>query len=204
MILARMNPEKDTVIAARFYAKAFPTTLLLDKSGREVDRLVGYAPPQDYIKTFVDFSKGIGTLDALLAQASTGNDRNLALQVADKYKYRGIAADAQTWYTKVIETGDPHDSLSGEARMAFADFLRRDKKYDESIEAFRKIEQEFTTVHGRDAVIWQAIVSVKKGDTAQAISIYESYIQRFPESEDKEYAEEQIKNLKQPVQPSDN
>jgi tetratricopeptide (TPR) repeat protein len=202
MILAKMNPEKDTVIAARYYAKAYPTLLLLDQSGAEVDRLVGYAPPQEFIKTFVDYSKGIGTLNDLLAKASAGNDRALSLQVADKYKYRGKGVEAQTWYAKVIATGNPHDSLSGEARMAFADFLRRDKKYDEAIAAFQKIEQEFTTYHGRDAVLWQAIVNVKKGDTTQAIKIFESYVQRFPESEDKGYAEEQIVLLKNPVQPS--
>jgi thioredoxin-like negative regulator of GroEL len=202
MVLAKINAEVDTAVSNKYYAKAYPTTLLLNKSGEEVDRLVGYAPTQEYLKTLVDYSQGVGTLNDLLAKASAGSDRALCLQVADKYKYRGQGTEAQTWYTKVIETGNPHDSLSGEARMAFADFLRRDKKYDEAIAAFQKIEQEFTTYHGRDAVLWQAIVNVKKGDTAQAISIFESYVQRFPESEDKAYAQEQIILLKNPVQPS--
>ncbi len=203
MILARVNPEKDSAVAARYYAKAFPTSMLVNKSGVEVDRLVGYEPTQEYLKTFEDFSKGIGTLNDMLAKASAATDRSLDLQIADKYKYRGQATDAQNWYTKVIETGDLHDSLSGEARIAFADFLRRDKKYDEAIDAYKKIEQEFTTFHGRDALLMQAIVNVKKGDTAQAISIFESYIQRYPDSEDKDYAEGQIKKLKNPTPAGD-
>ena len=203
MVLARMNAEVDTAASNRYYAKAYPTSLLVNKKGEEIDRLVGFAPTQEYIKTLVDYSKGIGTLADLLAKSSTGVDRPLYLQIADKYKYRGKGPDAQIWYAKVIETGDPHDSLSGESRMAFADYLRRDKKYDSAIAAYQKIEKEFTTYHGRDAVLMEAIVDVKKGDTAQAISVFESYIQRFPESEDKGYAEEQIKKLKNPPPPTE-
>ncbi|MCX6834055.1 MAG: tetratricopeptide repeat protein [candidate division Zixibacteria bacterium] len=198
MILAKIHAEKDTATSDRYHAKAYPTSILVRKNGEEVDRLVGYAPTQDYIKTFVDFTKGIGTLEDLVARAETASDRGLYLQIADKYKYRGKGPEAQTWYTKVIESGQPLDSLSGEARMAFADFYRRDKDYAKALEEYQKIAAEFTTYHGRDAVLMQAIVYRKMADTAKAIAQFEKYIEQFPQSEDVEYAREEMGKLKNP------
>ncbi|MEW5796731.1 MAG: tetratricopeptide repeat protein [Candidatus Zixiibacteriota bacterium] len=199
MILVKVNAEVDTTTATKYHAIAYPTSVLLRKSGEEVDRLVGYAPATEYIQTFDDYSNGIGTLADLIAKAEGGVDRPLYLQIADKYKYRGDGAEAQTWFARVIESGDPADSLSGEARLAFADFLRRDKRYDDALDAYRKIEQEFTaTYHGQDAVIYQAIVYRQKGDTAQAISTFGNFLERYPNSSDTTYAREQIEKLKNP------
>jgi tetratricopeptide (TPR) repeat protein len=196
MILAKIHAEQDTATSNKYHAKAYPTSILVRKNGEEVDRLVGFAPTQDYLKTFVDYTNNIGTLADLLGKAEAGVDRPLYLQIADKYKYRGQGPDANTWYTKVIESGDPLDSLSGEARMAFADFYRRDKDYAKALEEYQKIEKEFTTYHGRDAVIMQAIVYRNQPDTAMAIATFERYIAQFPESEDVEYAQSQIAKLK--------
>jgi tetratricopeptide (TPR) repeat protein len=200
MILVKVHAEQDTATSNRYHAKAYPTSLLVRKNGEEVDRLVGFAPTQEYIQTFVDYSNGIGTLEDLLTKAREGSDRDLYLQIADKYKYRGQGPEAQTWYTRVIESGEPLDSLSGEARMAFADFSRRDKDYAKALEEYQKIAGEFTTYHGRDAVIMQAIVYRQMADTAQAIAQFEKYIGQFPESEDVEYAQSQIDKLKNPAE----
>ena len=198
MILAKVHAEKDTATSNRYHAKAFPTSILIRKNGEEVDRLVGYAPTQEYIKTLVDFTKGIGTLADLTARAQTGSDRGLYMEIADKHKYLGKGAEAETWYTKVIESGEPLDSLSGEARLGFADFFRREKDYPRALEEYQKIAAEFTSYHGRDAVLMQAIVYRKMADTANAIAQFEKYIEQFPQSEDVEYAQEEMEKLKSP------
>jgi tetratricopeptide (TPR) repeat protein len=200
MILAKVHAEQDTATSNLYHAKAYPTSLLVRKNGEEVDRLVGFAPAQEYIKTLVDYSNGIGTLEDLLTRTDTAMDRDLYLQIADKYKYRGQGPEAQDWYTRVIESGNPLDSLSGEARMAFADFYRRDKDYPRALEEYQKIEKEFTTYHSRDAVIMQAIVYRNMADTAKAIAQFEKYLGQFPESEDAEYAQSQIDKLKNPTE----
>jgi len=202
MILVKLNAEVDSVLSNRYHAKAFPTSLLLRKNGDEIDRLVGFAPTQEYLQTFVDYSNGIGTLEDLLGHAETETDRTLYLEIANKYKYRGIGDEAKNWFVRVIEAGDPLDSLSGEARIAFADFYRRAKEYDKALAEYQRIAEEFAPPHGRDAVIWQAIVYRQMGDTAQAIGTFESFIERFPDSEDREYAEEQIEKLKNPPEES--
>jgi outer membrane protein assembly factor BamD (BamD/ComL family) len=80
--------------------------------------------------------------------------------------------------------------------MGFADFLRREKDYAKALEEYQKIAGEFTSYHGRDAVLMQGYVYRKMADTAKAIAQFEKYIEQFPQSEDVEYAREEIGKLK--------
>lgn len=203
MILVKLNAEVDTAASNHYYAKAFPTAILIKKDGAEVDRLVGFDSTDAYLQTFVDYTNGIGTLEDLLAQAEGTEDRELLMKVADKYKYRGNFESTNEWLGKVIAAGEPLDSLSGEARMGMAYMLRKAEKYDEAIAAFELIEKEFVeTYHHMDATIYVAICHKYKGDTTAAIGAFEAYIEKYPESEDVEYATEQIEALKNPPEES--
>jgi len=197
MILVKIEAKVDTAISNRYHAKAFPTLLLIRKNGDEVDRLVGFDSTDVYIQKLLDFTNGIGTLDDLLGRAENVVDRSLFMAIADKYKFRGETEAATNWIERVIEAGEPLDSLSGEARSALAYMLRKAEKYDEAIAAFGKIAQEFVdTYHGRDAVIYQGICYKAKGDTGAAIAAYENYVEKFPESPDLKWVQEQIEKLK--------
>jgi tetratricopeptide (TPR) repeat protein len=198
MILAKIHAEEDTLARDKYYARAYPTSILIRKNGEEVDRLVGFDSTDAYLQTFVDFTNGIGTLDDLLGQAEGSEDRSLFMEIADKYKYRGSASDAEAWFTKVIEAGEPLDSLSGEARLSLAYMLRKAEDYEGALLAYRKVAEEFESYHGMDAVIYQAIVYRYMADTANAVATFESYIEQFPESPDVEYAQEQIEKLTNP------
>ena len=171
--------------------------ILIDKNGEEIDRIVGYLETDEFLKTLDDYQKGIGTLPDLLNRAKTETDRPLYFEIADKYKYRGAPEPAREWYDKVVAAGEPTDSLSGEARMALADMERRAKNYDAALDAFEAIMTDFSGKQAAtDAEIWRAIVYRLRGDTTNAISVFEQYIVNHPESEDVEYARSQIARLK--------
>lgn len=197
MVLAKFNAEVDTTVAQIYHVSAYPTTVLVDKNGDEIDRIVGYLEADEFLETLDNYQKGIGTLPDLLNRAQTETDRSLYFEIADKYKYRGAPEQAETWYSKVVADGEPTDSLSGEARMALADMRRRAKDYDAAISDFTNIMDDFTGKQtSLDAEIWIAIVYRLKGDTTTAISHFEKYVEDHPESEDVEYAAKQIERLK--------
>lgn len=201
MILAKFNAEADTALARQYRVSAFPTLVMVDKEGTEIDRIVGYMAPDAFVKQLRDYAQGIGTLDDLLHKAQSGVDslRRISFEIADKYKYRGVNDEAMSWFKKIIEQGDAHDSLSGEARMAIADLFRRDKDYMKALVEYAAIMEEFNgRPFARDAEMWTAIVYRQKGDTATAIGAFEDYIRHYPESEDVKYAREQIERLKNP------
>ena len=210
MVLVKINVQKDTVVTAKndtVFAKAlaeeyhisgYPTIVMIDKDGVEIDRLVGYVPPAQFIKTFRDYGKGIGTLTDLLSKVEIEPDRALYLKIAEKYKYRGGSEEAVKWFQKIIDEGSSTDSLSGESRMALADMKRRDKDYDKAIADYALLVKDFKGKElGEDAKIWTAIAYSQKGDTTKAIKQFEDYIKAYPESENNaNYCRKQIEKLK--------
>ncbi len=197
MFLAKINGKEDTLLKQQHRVSGYPTLVMLDKNGEDVDRIVGYRPPEKFLKILRDYRNGIGTLADLLNQAKTKPDRSLAFEIANKYKYRDSSEDASTWYQKVIDAGDPRDSLSGESRFAIADMYRRAKEYYRALGAFSGIMKDFKgTSFAEDAEIERAIVYRKKADTISAIAAFEDFAKHYPESEDFDYAKKQIAKLK--------
>lgn len=204
MALVRVNAEEDTVLADEYQVSGYPTLVMLGADGKEIDRLVGYIPPEPFIQKFRDYAKGIGTLEALLEQATTKTDRALFMEIGMKYKYRGGSEDATFWYTKALEEGDALDSLSGECRIALADMHRRSGDYDQALTALAAISKDFGDLHaGTQAELWTAIVYKKMDDTTKAIAQFEAFIQNHPTHEDAEYCRKQIVKLTAAPEESD-
>ncbi|MFZ1685019.1 MAG: thioredoxin domain-containing protein [Candidatus Zixiibacteriota bacterium] len=202
MILVQVDAEVDTMLAKKYAISGYPTLVMMNSKGEEIDRVAGYLPPEEFMKTFRGYKEGKGTLADLLNQAKSKEDRDLFFQIADKYKYRGGSVDAESWYTKVIGMGKSTDSLSGESRVAIADIYRRDKNYTKALPMFQSISKDFTgTPFGEQGDIYTAIVYGKMGDTANAIKSFEGFIAKYPKSEDVEYAQKQIEKLKNPPAP---
>lgn len=196
MALAEVNAEVDTVLAKKFGIIGYPTFVLLDANGEEIDRVPGYLETDEYIQTMRDYKKGIGTLAALVDSAKTDNSRSLAYEIAEKYKYKGSSDDAELWYKQVIAV-NAKDSLGGESKLAIADMYQRKKMYDKAIPMYKTIAQEFAgTPFEENADIWTAIVYRKAADTANAIAAFEAFAKKYPNSEDFEYAQKQIEKLK--------
>lgn len=197
VILAKVNAKVDTTLAKTYKISGYPTAVLVDKDGVEIDRVVGFYEVADYIEILENYRKGIGTLADLVEQAQGNEDRLLYHDIADKYKFRGGVVEAEEWYNKTIRLGEPADSVSGECRFAIADMFLRAKEYDRSIEEFRKIVDDFK---GQDysmtAEMYIGYTFDRKGDTAAAIEAFEQFIEQHPEAEDAEYAQTEINRLK--------
>jgi tetratricopeptide (TPR) repeat protein len=121
------------------------------------------------------------------------------MDIADKYKYRGGTEEGVVWFQKVIDSGEPLDSLTGEARMALADDLRRAEKYDESIAAFAEIQEDFGTGYfADDAEIWIAIVHRQNDNKDEALKRFQAYIETHDSSGNVDYCLSQIEKLTAP------
>ena len=199
MILAKVNAEVDTALAARYHVSGYPTTVLMHKDGSEIDRVIGYQPCEEFLKTLADYKVGIGTLQNLVHRAETEADRELYSEIAYKYKYSGGREEAVTWFEKVINMGDPLDSLSGDSRIALADMYRRAKEYDQALAAFQAVAKDFTGMQtGIDAEIYTGLVYKSMGDTANAIAAFNKVAEEHPNTNDGEYASELAKQLMAP------
>lgn len=213
IVFARLNAERDSIVTNEdgtadttvvktkvsldYNVSGYPTYVLVDKDGQEIDRIIGYVDVDDLIKTLANYEKGIGTLDDLVAKAEGSDNRDLFYEIGDKYKYRGAPEEAERYYRKVIEAGDAKDSLSGQSRLALADMNRRAKKYDEAIADYTIIADEFQgNATGEEAQIYVGYINMKYVDSAKALKAFETFLKDYPESEETEWVSEQIKNLK--------
>ncbi len=203
MLLVKVNAEVDTALTQKYHVSGYPTLVMINKDGEEIDRLVGYAEPTEFMEIFRNYANGIGTLDDLLNKAKDSTDRALFYEIADKYRYRGGSEESKVWFQRVIDEGDARDSLAGECRLALADTERRAKNYEAAIAAYKEVAKDFKgMMAGEDAEIWTAIAYRQSGDTAAAISQFEKFVADYPTSEDGvAYATEQIEKLKNPPAP---
>ena len=196
MLLVKINAEVDTALANHYHVLGYPTGVLVDRHGVEVDRLIGYEPAQDYMDIMRGYAEGKGTLADLENRYADQPDRPLAFEIGDKYKYRGDTTDAETWYDKVISLGQPTDSLSGEAQLARSDMFRRTKDYPKAVKGFAAMMQNFAgTRFAEIAEFYRAYTLQSMKDTDGAIKAYEGFIDHYPTSEDVDYARDQIEKL---------
>jgi len=202
MLLVKINAGEDTLIKKEYNVSGFPTNILMDARGNEIDRMMGFAPTDEYLKTMIDYASGVGTLDDLLNRAKGDVDRALYFEIAEKYKYRGGLEEAGQWYEKVIEAGDALDSLSGRSRLGWADMYRRAKDYDRSLAAFQAVLDDFPNGSvDQEAMIYKAYILKVQGNNDKALAVLEDFVKTYPESEDVEWAQEQIDKLK--AEPAD-
>jgi outer membrane protein assembly factor BamD (BamD/ComL family) len=201
VLLVKVNAEEDSALAKAYSVVGYPTNVLVTPEGDEIDRIAGYRETDEFLQTIRDYERGIGTLDDLLARAETAADRGLYFDIGNKYKFRGKPDEAENWFRRVIEAGQPTDSMSGEARYAMATMYRRYDEYDRALEAFKEIQQDFRgTTLDEYSEIYIALVHRDKADTSKAIAAFKEFIERFPHSEDVEWAKNQIEQMKYPSQ----
>lgn len=179
VVMAKVNAEVDTALARKFGVKGFPTFVLTSSSGEEIDRVTGYLPVDDFIKTMSDYQKGIGTLQAVLDDALKNEDRSLYYKLADKYKYRGDSENARLWFDKILSGADK-DSLSGEASMAIADMMRRNKKDDEAMAAYKQIIVDYagTDFEGK-GMLYVGHSHRRVKEFGNAIEAYNSVMEKY-------------------------
>ena len=68
MVFFNVNAESaDSIVAQKYSVSGYPTFVLTDSEGKEVDRIVGYLPTEDFLTTVENYKNGIGTLGDLLS-----------------------------------------------------------------------------------------------------------------------------------------
>src|SRR5205814_10385523 len=73
------------ILAKRYAAHGFPTMVVVDDAGEEVDRLVGYLPPAQFTTEIQRIVRGDKTLKSLRsAVAADPKDLGAALELATK------------------------------------------------------------------------------------------------------------------------
>ena len=180
--------------AARYRVKSYPTVLVLQKDGTEIDRVVGYYRAPEFMAKVEDYLAGRNTLASLAAEEpdSSGSATFLSL-LADRYFEHGLSADARSRYLAVTRV-DPKNAsgLTDDALYNLARMSRKDKDYAAARGYAQRILDQY-----KDADLYKsAILELagnwrRDGKLTNARRIYLDYAKRYPGDEDAPWASEQ-------------
>lgn len=196
--MARLNAEVDTVTAAKYRVKSYPTIVVLRADGTEIDRVLGYYRPAEFMAEVENYLAGRNTLAAMEAEVATkGNDPAFVYALGDKYYGHGLFEEARSEYLKLADldpanqTGNVDDALYTLARMhrKQADYAN-DRKYAQMIIDKYPGSDMFLPAHLEIAGAWR-----RQGEWSTARRLYLDYAKRFPDDEDAPFAREQADTL---------
>ena len=199
-VFFKTDAEKDTVLANRYQVAGYPTIILANPSGEEIDRIVGYAPALDLISDFKDYLKGEGTLADLENKLKTDStNADLWFRVGEKYHERRRFDEAIVNYQRVISL-DPEDRMNKASHALFNIGLvhMRQKEYPKAIKEFSKLVSAYPKSELKlDADEYIPYSYEKIGDTTKAISLYKKILKKYPNIDpaEKNWIENRIKKL---------
>lgn len=200
IVFSKLNGKIDTAFSKAYGVVGYPTMILAKASGTEIDRIVGFLPPKEFIPGLFDIMQNRNTLDDYLTRLAAHPDSfSLRNAVAEKYLYRGKYDQARNHYGYVLENDAENvRGLSDDALFALGSLESRAKNYDAAIENFEKLQADYPTSElFEEASIWVPYTYMKTENTAKAIELFEAFKEDFPESEELEWIDKQIKKLKE-------
>lgn len=196
--LAHINAEVDTNTANRYGVKSYPTTLILNRQGVEIDRLVGYYPPEEFVAGVTNALAGIGTLEDLLRKSEAQPEIDNIFEVGQKYRWRGEYDQAANYFNKVMAM-DPTNEKGKSAESAYnlGHMKYKLKDYLSAVELWKKMVAAYPANEiSIDAELMTAYSYQKAGDFKNAQKEFKAFLKKYPDTEEKEWIEEQFTAMK--------
>lgn len=126
LVRADAMDSENVAIVAQYHVKDFPTVILINHDGTEIDRMVGYQTPRQFLLTLQDFVNDTNTVGNLRnrLRADTTN-LALAFQLAVRYELR-TEVDSAMWLMRaIISRGDDSMFVVQSAKLHLATFEAR-------------------------------------------------------------------------------
>ena len=167
----------------KFGIRGYPTVLVLDAQGNEIDRVVGFGGDKDgFIQTVKDYAAGKNTLNLLIERAQKNpGDVELNVKIARKLQMRSDTQQALEFYKKVL-AADPENQkgFTEEAEFQIAVAMLQLNNDDRKIKAFIESEpndQYFIEAYSRMIKFYERNENLEK-----ALTIYQELVDKFPDN----------------------
>jgi tetratricopeptide (TPR) repeat protein len=200
-VFTRFNGKEDTLLKKQLKVSGYPTTVLFKPDGKEIDRLLGYFPPDSFMIEINNYLAGINTLDDYLQRLNKApDDPSVHYTIGEKYSARCDYDQARTYYTRVIELDqDNKEDLADDATYQLAYLARKANDWYKAIDGFRMVIDDYPDSELReDAEIYIPWLYAQAGDSTRAVKYYRKFLKKFPESEEVEWVKEQIEKIEHP------
>jgi thioredoxin len=177
MIAVEWDAEKEPwlPLAKQYKVHAYPTLIVLAPDGHEVDRYLGFMPPDDFVPAMEACLQGKGTIATLQAQVDKSpDDRDLLYQLGMKYADAGRSEEATRTLSHALEL-DPTNATGRTAEILYSlgDANYNDDKYTQAKPYFDRLVSEFADSDWySEGVQRLAATEFKLGDKDAAVTTY--------------------------------
>ena len=108
----------------KYRVRGYPTIIILDQSLNEIDRIVGYRPPEDFFKELNRIKNGTNTLsDLQIRYSKNSNDIKIQLDLAKKYIDLNVKDSAKRYLDNI------QNYHEGNNQFTFQDFYNLSQLY---------------------------------------------------------------------------
>jgi thiol-disulfide isomerase/thioredoxin len=183
-IFVKINVEVESALADRFGVTGYPTIVVTNPDGSEIDRIEGYMDATEFYNQVHLFLQGKETLDDYLARLEDepGNPEYL-LTIAGKYFGRTQYSNSIEFYHRVIAL-DPDNRRSYASRSweGICMVQAATKDYKTAIATCQDIITRYPTSREADnASAMLGYYTALTGDEKGALAVYRDYLQKYPE-----------------------
>ena len=204
MIFIKIDSEKDTLNTRNYGISGYPTVVLMNPAGEEIDRIYGYLPAPDFINQINLYLGGRETLqDYLRRLEANPNDLEVNYTLAEKYEARSQYEKSASFYSKVLEL-DPQNEAgkSDKALMNLGFSYYRQKKFQRAIDTNTEFIKRYPDSELKeDVIVYIPYFYAEWGRKERALKLYNQYLRTYPEGENVEWVNNEIKKLTEKEKP---
>ncbi len=202
VIFTRVDADIDTAVISQYRVNRIPTAILATDQGAEIDRFVGYMPPDEMLEELRRGMEGDGTmwdLDRKLNESR--NDAKVMVRIAHEFRERGELERAREYLDKA-RNADP-DGAQGMADdvLFLTAQLERDKgNWYKALEPLKQLVKKFPESEWReDAEIYIGWLYEQAGDEKEAIKKYNEFLKEFASSTETQWVKRQVAELEEKI-----
>ena len=115
LISLKIDAEKGSgpMQKEKYRVRGYPTIIVLDNSGNELDRIVGYLPPDNFLKELNRIKNGTNTLsDLQLKFSENSNDIAIQLDLAKKFIDLNVKDSAKRYLDDIQSYHISHNAFT--------------------------------------------------------------------------------------------
>jgi len=168
-------------VLERFHVVGYPTVLLLNADGTEIDRVFGFMPAEEFASTVTGYREGRGTIDELRAQVAAAPEAlEGVLELGSRAAVRGEYQEAATLLTRIIaEDAENALGLRVQAHLWLGKYmyLRGQSDYEAALAQFQILFDEFPESEEAQQAHMQAVIAhVRAGNNEGAHQMVDAYL----------------------------
>ncbi|MDH3198153.1 MAG: tetratricopeptide repeat protein [Candidatus Krumholzibacteria bacterium] len=172
------------VLAEKYRVVAYPTLIIFDPGGEEIDRHVGYLEPEPFVEKFQGYIDGIGTVSYYKEKlAENPDDIETLYTLGMKHVDAVRAEEAQACLARVMEL-DPDDAQGRFAGITYAlgEVMYTTDRYADAKRYFEALIARYPDSEAYESGLRRlAATEYKLQNADAAVAAYRKVVERHPD-----------------------